>query len=261
MSFIDTVASSVTEKPDFPDETEVVELLMKLEEAVTALRLYSSECVSEEERKIKFNDKQNKKIASLVRGKLCTALANVIGHNLKSTILLRKIHLWNFIEACTSEVTHANVGALSIVNAVRTINSLPTTDPNMKFRCFICDALNNKSLATWLKYLTQNYVIIDKFYEDESLVRLSDVFQKFITCLSTLPLDIPFSLSLDYEFSRHPTTTPTPTLTVPPNNNNSNRNTILPWAQQQPQQQQHKQQQQQSQQPSAKISSLFSSIF
>lgn len=35
----------------------------------------------------------------------------------------------------------ATVGALSFAQAVRAINTLPTSDPNVKYRSFICEAL------------------------------------------------------------------------------------------------------------------------
>ena len=44
------------------------------------------------------NDHENKDIAVLVRGQLCTALSRVLLHGFKSYKLIGRYHIWDFVQ-------------------------------------------------------------------------------------------------------------------------------------------------------------------
>jgi hypothetical protein len=50
------------------------------------------------------DDKQNKEIAVLVRGQLCTALSRVMLHGFKSFKLIGRWHIWDFVQAAADAV-------------------------------------------------------------------------------------------------------------------------------------------------------------
>ena len=57
-------------------------------------------------------------------------------------------------------------------------------------------------LVQWLHIMIANTSNIDKYYEENSILRTPDIFHKFIVCATNLGTDIPFKLSLDYEIQK-----------------------------------------------------------
>ena len=107
------------------------------------------------------SDQQNKDIAVLVRGQLCTALSRVLLHGFKSFKLIGRYHIWDFVnESC--EATHKRIKAEgvkytqaenSLTAAVVEVNSHEgmANNPNIKFRSFVCCGLNNRLLHEWMQ--------------------------------------------------------------------------------------------------------------
>ena len=154
------------------------------------------------------SDRDNKDIAVLVRGQLCTALSRVLLHGFKSFKLIGKYHIWDFVQE-TSEalVKSGQVIPLlgdaqrSLLAAVSEVNSHEGTanNPNIKFRSFVCFGLNCRALHDWVQVLTLDKETMAKFYEAWAFVNSSaDALPQLVDTLAPLSGQR-YSLSLDYE--------------------------------------------------------------
>ncbi|KOO32866.1 myo6 protein [Chrysochromulina tobinii] len=154
------------------------------------------------------SDRDNKDIAVLVRGQLCTALSRVLLHGFKSFKLIGKYHIWDFVQE-TSEalVKSGQVIPLlgdaqrSLLAAVSEVNSHEGTanNPNIKFRSFVCFGLNCRALHDWVQVLTLDKETMAKFYEAWAFVNSSaDALPQLVETLAPLSGQR-YSLSLDYE--------------------------------------------------------------
>ena len=156
------------------------------------------------------SDSENKDIAVLVRGALCTALSRVLLHGFKSYKLIGRYHIWDFVqESC--EATKLRLGGgegndseKTLLAAVVEVNSHDgmANNPNIKFRSFVCSGLNNRLLHEWVRVLTVDKDTMVKFYEGWAFVNSSaEAVPQLMASLNPLSNHV-YRLSLDYELSK-----------------------------------------------------------
>jgi len=156
------------------------------------------------------NDRLNAEVAPLVRGPLCTALSEALLHG-----FLGRYHIWDFVQhACEAvhECFQTKGGSYSVAEKTMTamvveINSTgvyepannPNNNPNIRFRSFVCSALNCGLLHDWIGVLTTDAETMSKFYETWAFVRSSEAaLPQMMDAVRPLA-DHKFALSLDYE--------------------------------------------------------------
>jgi hypothetical protein len=66
---------------------------------------------------------------------------------------------------------------------------------DVKFRVFICHALNENQLGDFFKTITDNQVLMNKFFDKDALIMRDGMKQKFVDLLMKLQ-KLPFAISL-----------------------------------------------------------------
>ena len=93
----------------------------------------------------------------------------------------------------------------SLTAAVEEVNSHEgmQNNPNIKFRSFVCCALNHRSLHQWVRILTNDSETMLKFYETWAFINTKDppALPQLMEALCPLS-DHRYKLSLDYELNR-----------------------------------------------------------
>lgn len=206
-------APAASTKVSMPPPTDAINVL---EKAIHAIQKHfkSSEVPGATKTMVELgDDSQNKEIAVLVRGQLCTALSRVLLHGFKSFKLIGRYHIWDFVqESC--EATHKRLGDAkqkytdaerTLTNAVIDVNSHEgmANNPNIKFRSFVRCALNAGLLHDWVKLLTVDKDTMTKFYESWAFVNSKDETALKQMMDTLVPLSgYKYTLSLDYELNR-----------------------------------------------------------
>jgi len=147
------------------------------------------------------NDIINRDVARLIRGTLCSAIANVLLSGFKSYRLFGSYHMWDFIETSAYNLLELSIDARvsKFNNIVQLLNSdARFTDNNIKYRSFICLTLNNKLLHEVFDIFSNNEDTV-KFYEPWSFMRDPQLYPQMVAVLQILT-QFPFKLLYDYEF-------------------------------------------------------------
>jgi hypothetical protein len=170
------------------------------------------------------DDAINDTIRDLIRGEFCLILKQILEYGFKRIKILGGLsHLWTFIEQSAkkliekdfnsvfSRLNLCNTYRLDYENKVltpeemmfRSIQNINMThtkaDSDVKFRTFICTALNEQLLHIWLEILCSNVEIIENYYEQYSFIRSPGWVQ--IKCELRLLAQFSFHLNLSAELS------------------------------------------------------------
>jgi len=133
-------------------------------------------------------------------------------HGFKSFKLIGRYHIWDFVQSAADAVHELHKvdgkphtpAESSLTKAVVQVNEHEgmAANPNIKFRSFVCQGLNDHLLHEWIALLTRDEPTMQKFYETWAYVRASESALSMV--MSTIePLkSLPFLLSLDYEITR-----------------------------------------------------------
>ena len=172
------------------------------------------------------DDAINVTAKDLIRGELCLILKQILEYGFKRIKILGGLsHIWSFIEQSAkkliekdfnsvySRLNLCNTYRLDYENKVltpeemmfRTIQNINSThvkvDSDVKFRSFVCCALNEQLLHIWLEILCSNVEMIQNYYEQYSFIRSPGWVQ--IKCELRLLAQFSFHLSLNAELSEH----------------------------------------------------------
>eukprot|EP00736_Rhodelphis_marinus_P012294 Rmarinus@m.21010 len=204
LSVSERLNPAVEIEPGFKEQSAAV--IGKLETAVEALTSYYKRAVAAGRK----DAVQNGCVAGgdvdvLVRRDLCTALASVLLVGFKSYRLFGQYHIWDFISGLRVNFDCVEVRKLSLHKAICHINRLPILNSDaipegnaqsMKFRAWVCLAVNEQWLHEWFEILCQESSLVSRFYERLSLVRvlqfreqISDVLLELAACNFSLPLE------------------------------------------------------------------------
>eukprot|EP01133_Synstelium_polycarpum_P004223 gene4223-4923_t len=149
------------------------------------------------------DDSAYRRVAMLVRGKLASAVAAVLAHGFRAGSLFgRRAHIWHFIEASRKSACPSSIAGVALTQAVATIERQEGeiwSDPNVKYRTFICLALNSGMLESWMVALpSANLEATLQHYDAHAFLRNNDLWRRLCHCLVPLS-SLPFKLSVDYE--------------------------------------------------------------
>ena len=170
------------------------------------------------------DDNINDTIRDLIRGEFCLILKQILEYGFKRIKILGGLsHLWTFIEQSAkkliekdfnsvySRLNLCNTYRLDYENKVltpeemmfRSIQNINAThakaDSDVKFRTFVCTALNEQLLHIWIEILCSNVEIIENYYEQYSFIRSPGWVQ--IKCELRLLAQFSFHLNLTAELS------------------------------------------------------------
>lgn len=216
--------------PETPDETEPVtpepvidaqtrmslqlkEKIKLLENAIDPIIWHSGATRDPEMKKQLLDDRKTPAVAVLIRGNLTSALAQIILKGLKAkssffqiennsiwSVVLETVKYKESIPACES--AYKAVEDICILSEVT--NTLGSS--SAKFRSFICQALNNKFLESWLYsvFFDLGGLALERFYEMDSFVfcsrhaKIQPLLKEML--LIVQPLDaLGFQLSINFE--------------------------------------------------------------
>lgn len=152
------------------------------------------------------NDQYSQTVAVLIRGHLCTALSRVLLHGFRS---YNRNHLWNFVMEATAaarsqQAQNGSADDLAMQRLMSMVVDIEAddrmgADANVKFRTFVCSALNAQALHEWMRLLTSDDETMSKFFENRAFVNSSaDAVTHLVAALQPLS-ELTFQLSLDYE--------------------------------------------------------------
>eukprot|EP01027_Heterolobosea_sp_BB2_P009395 GEZU01013850.1.p1 GENE.GEZU01013850.1~~GEZU01013850.1.p1 ORF type:complete len:160 (-),score=35.72 GEZU01013850.1:93-572(-) len=152
------------------------------------------------------DDSKSDVVDQLIRVRLSNAIMLLMNHGFKSYGLLGRYHVWHAIEqvAESKKTCAGDLGGVELPSAVLTVNEIINRRKGMKdaydikFRAFICYALNYKMLFYFMSSLIQNKRIMDRYYDQSALLRQKDVQVKVLEYLALLS-KLPFRLALDAE--------------------------------------------------------------
>ena len=172
------------------------------------------------------DDTSNDTVKDLIRNELCFVLKQIFEYGFKRMKIIGGLsHIWLFIEQSAKKLFEKDFNSvysrlnlcttfrLDYENKVltpeemmfRTIQTINLThvkvDADVKFRTFICCALNEQLLHIWLEILCSNVDIIEKYYEQYSFIRSPGWVQ--IKCELRLLSQFSFHLSSNAELPEH----------------------------------------------------------
>jgi len=182
-------------------------LLNQLQQAFNKIIQYFKAAKTDSERRQLGDDTISKPIVGLIRGDLCTALAQIFYFGFKADRrFYGYYHIWDFIFGYYSmkDSLFTELSELSMGKVILSLEKC-TRDSDIKFRAFICASLNNSMIGQWGGYLVQNNPqLLERFYEPASIFRLDDLRTEFLTNLALLDnvFVSPFELTIDYEIRR-----------------------------------------------------------
>ncbi|KYQ90274.1 RUN domain-containing protein [Tieghemostelium lacteum] len=199
---------------------EFEKMIQPVKTSILDIDAYFGSNTTQLEKKSLGDDNCNRKIALMCRGRLSTAIAQIMSHGFVPTnIIGKRQHIWDFIDSYKKVTSHGTVAGISLIKAIDTINQLEEESPqwkdaNIKFRTFICCALNDHLLDQWLIMLQLNRQSVEHYFYPNALLRSLDFYRLFCQCFSPL-LELPFKLSIYFECKKVPQLN---------NNNNNNQN-------------------------------------
>jgi hypothetical protein len=185
--------------------------IMQVKTAVKAIVQLFSDRVKNDGMSIQDagTERINKEMGLLVRKKLCFAISELMMNGFKTKGFLGTYHIWHMIEkvAELKRVAVGDLGGIGIPEAVSTVNEIislksknnvVTNVDDVKFRIFICYALNDQQLADTILSVLREKSLLDEYYDGNAAVRKQDIQDKTRTFLSKLNT-LPFDLDLDAE--------------------------------------------------------------
>jgi hypothetical protein len=186
------------------DLTRKRAIVQAVEQAVGTIIQHFSVTRNAQEKEILGDDSKTVAIGHLVRGYLCSAIAGVLADGMKPFRMggLKKNNLWHLVQGSV-----AKSGNTAMATAVRVIQDLKKhphmMDDNVRYRTFICGALNHRFLESWLIELTKKTDFLEKYYSPDSLLCLSSgpasvIYNELL--ISVQPLStLPFRLFSSFE--------------------------------------------------------------
>mmetsp|Transcript_23944 Transcript_23944/g.59906 ORF Transcript_23944/g.59906 Transcript_23944/m.59906 type:complete len:580 (-) Transcript_23944:70-1809(-) len=181
-----------------------LELLYPVELAVNDVIAHFASASNEDTKFALGDDQITTSVARLIRGTLCSAIAGVLNSHLETEglfgLFASHTHVWDFFRAASAP----QMGASSMHHEIAVI--LDEFDKNhrlvnksVKYRSFVCLALTERKLYSWLCTLLDSAQVVVEYYREGALVLSPVARRKFLALL--LPLnDLPFSLSVDFEW-------------------------------------------------------------
>ena len=132
-------------------------------------------------------------LQTLICSDLCTRLAAVLFDGFNDWSILRKYHIWDFVnDAATERSGISSISSIALPLTIRDITAT-STNPNVRFRNFVISALNARQLFAWMSELFNNQPEVSDYYDDLSLVRqLPSVVLTALAPLSEIPLEMNF---------------------------------------------------------------------
>ncbi|ELR14412.1 RUN domain containing protein [Acanthamoeba castellanii str. Neff] len=195
---------NLADAPSEPDHLSPAKktLLVDLRQAVNNIVEHFSAAGSDQQMAALGEETaSNKAITRLVRGELSTILARIFDVGFKSWKFFGAYHLWDFLEAYGQQNDSVReLAALGLRNAIKTLNTnvRMAENPNIKFRALICHGLNNKYLDEWVSLLLAHNGLMNKWYNDESLMRDARASESVIKSLGRLK-NFPFAMDINFE--------------------------------------------------------------
>jgi hypothetical protein len=154
------------------------------------------------------NERFTKEMGLLVRRKLCFALSELLQNGFKSKGFLSTYNIWNMFESAAElkRISVGDLGGIGVPVAVSTVNEVLevrnqaglTNEDDIKFRIFVCYALNDQQLSSMLLSILREKTIVDEYYDASAAVRKPDILEKLHSFLKNLD-SLPFDLELDAE--------------------------------------------------------------
>ncbi|KAI6652103.1 hypothetical protein LOD99_4648 [Oopsacas minuta] len=194
------------------------EKIKLLQNAVDPIIWHSGATRDPEIKKQLFDDRKTPAVAVLIRGKLSTALAEIILKGLKakkSFFQIENNNIWSVVleTAKYKDSIPACSSAYKAIEDICILSEVTNTlgSPSSKFRSFICQALNNQFLESWLYtvFFDLGGNAFEGLYEIDSFVVCSR-HEKIRTLLEEMllivqPLDaLGFQLSINFERGPQP---------------------------------------------------------
>ena len=200
---------------DLPTRLAILlrEKLSLLQNAVDPIIWHSGATRDPEMKMQLFDDRKTPAVAVLIRGNLTSSLAQIILRGMKSkssffqiennniwSLVLETVKYRDSIPACAS--AYRAVEDICILSEVT--NTLGSS--SAKFRSFVCQALNNKFLESWLYsvFFDLGGVALESLYEVDSFVvhsrhpKIQPLLKEML--LIVQPLDtLGFQLSINFE--------------------------------------------------------------
>ena len=222
--------------PETPEDTEPVppeplidaqtrlslqlkEKIKLLENAVDPIIWHSGATRDPEMKKQLLDDRKTPAVAVLIRGNLASALAQIILKGIKaksSFFQIENNNIWSVVLETVKykESIPACESAFKAVEDICILSEVTNTlgSSSAKFRSFICQALNNKFLESWLYtvFFDLGGNGLDKLYETDSFVfwsrhaKIQPLLKEML--LIVQPLDaLGFQLSITFERDAVPT--------------------------------------------------------
>jgi hypothetical protein len=147
------------------------------------------------------DESKREEIGILVRQKLCPAIVSVLTPGFKVG-LFSNVHIWHMIEEAAEikKASAVDVGGIALPSAVFVVNQViekakQSVPYDLRFRVFVCHALNENNLGSFMKTIVSIEPLMDKYFEQDALIRKKEMQERFIKFL--LKLDkLPYGLSL-----------------------------------------------------------------
>ncbi|MDP2436208.1 MAG: hypothetical protein Q8P67_10730 [archaeon] len=153
----------------------------------------------------------SKKINSIVRGSLCTALARIFNQGFREYSIRRlfqKCHVWDLIQSSVA-INKAEEGGIpsysssivtgTVVKHLEENHRLP--NKSVRFRAFVCYGLNERCLHEWITVITSNKDVLADYYDADEQPPLLDpsVSVQLARILQSLE-SFQFNLDVEYEW-------------------------------------------------------------
>lgn len=159
-----------------------------------------------------LDDTRNEDIGVMVRKHLCTAIALIVGHGMYPSrgLGLIKNTLWDIVvSTCPVPIATTSQTGVLAYRVMRDLGVNPNmdNDPNIKFRTFVCAALNHHFLHDWLVLLRQDDRTTQFYYKPDAFLRAGSdaVFVEMIRKLQPVST-LPWRLHSSFELRRRSTT-------------------------------------------------------
>ena len=193
------------------------EKLSTLQNAVDPIIWHSGATRDPEMKKQLFDDRKTPAVAVLIRGNLTSSLADIILRGMKSRSNFFQIesnNIWGLVLETVKyrEAIPACASAYRAVEDICILSEVTNTlgSPSAKFRSFVCQALNNQFLESWLYsvFFDLGGVALDSMYNVDSFV-VHSRHPKILPLLKEMllvvqPLDaLGFQLSINFERDSH----------------------------------------------------------
>ena len=152
-----------------------------------------------------LDDSKNVAVGTLVRKEFCTAVAMVIGHRLLPA--RGKNPLWRLVLAVCKQpsASRSTPGRLAAYRVTGDLATSPDMmgDDSVRFRSFVCAALNHQFLDGWLADLYGNAALKCAMYQEGAFMRTcpGHTFDEMLLTLQPLAV-LPFRLFMSFERRR-----------------------------------------------------------